>query len=206
MNDPKLFMILLGSYPPGRHTEQHDVFFSIGTSLKDLIPEVKAFWPEGTRLHIDGWREVNWVDEYKIEVKQKTQTPPANENDQLKIFFINLGGYKQDEFEEFHYKLLAVGKNSGEAIQRSKATAFYKHTGFEGASSHGFEGASSHVTPSTSPDDKYGIDVDDVYFINDVLPASIKEKYSILVTPSTSPGLDQVNLGYFKLDKILNSV
>ena len=192
MNGPKLFMILLGSYPPGRHTEQHDVFFSIGTSLKELIPEIKAFWPEGTRLHIDGWREVNWVDEYKIEVRQKTPMQSANENDQLRIFFINLGGYKQDEFEEFHYKMLAVGKNSGEAIQRSKATAFYKHTGFEGASSH--------------VDDKYGIDVDDVYFINDVLPASIKENYSILVTPSTSPGIDQINLGYFKLDKILNSV
>ena len=24
-------------------------------------------------MHIDGWREVNWVDEYKIEVKEKNQ-------------------------------------------------------------------------------------------------------------------------------------
>lgn len=188
---PKLYMVLLGSKPPGRHTEQHDVFFSIANSLKELIPEIKAFWPDARSLHIDGWREVNWVDDYKIEVKPKSEHPGLNPEGQLKIFFINLGGYKKDEFEEFHYKMLAVGENSGVAIQRSKTTAFYKHTGFEGANSH--------------VDDKYGIDVDDVYFIDDVLPASIKEHYNILVTPTTSPGVDQINLGYFKLDKILAS-
>ena len=191
MNTPKLYMILLGCYPPGRHTEQHDIYFSVAGSLKELIPEIRAFWPEGTRLHIDGWREVNWVDEYKIEVIEKKDSPISNSSEPLKLFFINLGGYKQDEFEEFHYKMLAVGKDSGIAIQRSKATAFYKHTGFEGATSH--------------VDDKYGIDVDDVYLIIDALPETVKEKYRIVVTPTETPGKDKLNLGYFKLDKILNS-
>ena len=184
-------MILLGCYPPGRHTEQHDIYFSVAGSLKELIPEIRAFWPEGTRLHIDGWREVNWVDEYKIEVIEKKDSPISNSSEPLKLFFINLGGYKQDEFEEFHYKMLAVGKDSGIAIQRSKATAFYKHTGFVGATSH--------------VDDKYGIDVDDVYLIIDALPETVKEKYRIVVTPTETPGKDKLNLGYFKLDKILNS-
>ncbi|MGN6440105.1 MAG: DUF1543 domain-containing protein [Agriterribacter sp.] len=33
-------MLLLGCKPAGRHTEQHDVFFGIGASLKDLIPDI----------------------------------------------------------------------------------------------------------------------------------------------------------------------
>jgi len=39
----KLFMLLLGCKPPGRHTEQHDVFFGIARSLRDLVPEIQAF-------------------------------------------------------------------------------------------------------------------------------------------------------------------
>jgi len=36
---------MLGCVPPGRHVEQHDVFFAIGESLTQLVPEIKAFGP-----------------------------------------------------------------------------------------------------------------------------------------------------------------
>lgn len=50
----KLFMLLLGSKPPGRHVEQHDFFFGITSSISELVPEIKNFWPEaGDRIHID---------------------------------------------------------------------------------------------------------------------------------------------------------
>lgn len=53
----KLFMVLIGCKPEGRHTEQHDIFFGIGSELRDLIPDMLAFWPEANgKLHIDGWR------------------------------------------------------------------------------------------------------------------------------------------------------
>ena len=41
----KLYMVMLGCTPKGRFTEQHDIFFGIGNSLKELIPNMKAFWP-----------------------------------------------------------------------------------------------------------------------------------------------------------------
>lgn len=50
-------------------------------------------------------------------------------------------------------------------MQIAKETAFYLHTGFEGAISH--------------IDDKYGLDVDDLYEIYDILPVADKEKYSV---------------------------
>src|SRR5678809_1545416 len=90
-----------------------------------------------------------------------------------RLFFINLGGYKQNEFEEFHYKMIIAANNKGEAIDTAKQTAFFRHTDFKGATSH--------------IDDKYGVDVDDVYEIADILPVGIKEKYSISVSPVDSP-------------------
>jgi len=68
MEFPKLFMLLPGCKPGQRNTEQHDVFFSIGYQLKDLLPEICSFWPEGQKIHIDAWREVMQVGSYSIRV------------------------------------------------------------------------------------------------------------------------------------------
>jgi Domain of Unknown Function (DUF1543) len=182
---PKLFMLLIGCKPPGRHTEQHDVFFGIAESVKDLIPSIKEFWPEAEgKMHIDGWREVMLVDGYVVTVQPKNETAT---NSNAKLFFINLGGYKQNEFEEFHYKMLVAAKDKTEAITQSKKTAFYLHTGFEGANSH--------------IDDKYGVDVDDLYEIEDILPHQMKDQYSIILSKNeTLQTEDELHLGYFKLE------
>ena len=49
-----------------------------------------------------------------------------------------------------------------EATKKAKATSFYKH--------YGFKGATSHI------DDKFGIDVDDIFNVADILSAELKEK------------------------------
>lgn len=186
MKNLKLYMILLGCKPIGRNTEQHDLFFGIGSSLSDVKNDIIDFWKEANgKIHIDGWREVRSVDGYKIEVNERKEASPSTEE---KLFFINLGGYKQNEFEEYHYKLLAVSKDKGAAIQKAKQTAFYKHTGFKGAVSH--------------IDDKYGIDVDDIYEIEDVLPSHLKKQYSIQITKADNLVEDELHLGYLKIDKL----
>ena len=107
-------------------------------------------------------------------------------NNAVKLFFINLGGYKQNEFEEFHYKMIIAASDKSEAIGISKQTAFFRHTGFKGADSH--------------IDDKYGIDVDDIFEIKDILPEEIKHQYRIMVTKrENSLPEDGIHLGYFKL-------
>jgi hypothetical protein len=179
---PKLYMLLIGATPPERNIEQHDIFFGIGDSIKDLIPDVLAFWPGNNKLHFDAWREVTSVNGYKVEVVLKNE---SKHDSAFKLFFINLGGYKQNEFEEFHYKMVIASTDKSEAINLSKQTAFFRHTGFKGATSH--------------IDDKFGVDVDDIYEIADILPVGIKEKYSISVSPVDSLAEDKMNLGYFKL-------
>ncbi|WP_417444927.1 DUF1543 domain-containing protein [Joostella sp.] len=178
----KLFMVMLGCKPEGRFTEQHDIFFGIGTSLKDLIPHMKAFWPEAKgQIHIDAWREVTTVGNFNITVEEKKDLV---KND-VQLFFINLGGYKENEFEEYHYKIVSVAKTKAIAIKESKQTTFYKHCGFKGAESH--------------IDDKYGIDVDDIYNIEEMLPAIFKEKYQLKYTEAPQLDEDQLHIGYVKI-------
>ena len=178
-------MLLLGCRPKGRHTEQHDVFFGIGNSLSELIPAINDFWPEAKgNIHIDAWREVTHVDGFEISVvshREKTNNSPS-------LFFLNLGGYKENEFEEYHYKNLSVANSLDEAKLSAKQTAFYKHTGFPGAVSH--------------IDDRFGVDTDDAHEVKDILPASIRAQYSIQISPSEVSNKDHWQLGYLPLFKI----
>jgi Domain of Unknown Function (DUF1543) len=179
-------MVLLGGKPKGRHTEQHDVFFGIANSLNELIPDFNYFWPEAKgKMHVDGWREIKNVNGYEVSVIPKSE---ENEPSAAQLFFINLGGYKKDEFEEFHYKLAIAALDISKAIKIAKETAFYKHTHMEGDTSH--------------VDDKYGIDVDDTYKIADVLPENMKKKYEIHLKLSNTSTVDPMHLGYFKFENL----
>ncbi len=176
---------MLGCTPKGRYTEQHDVFFGIGTSLKNLIPDMYAFWPEAKeKIHIDAWREINFVNGFKVEVVSSTE----NLNNSLHLFFINLGGYRPNEFDEPHYKMLLASPDRASAIKEAKESAFYKHTGFAGAVSH--------------IDDKYGIDVDDIFEIKDALSKKLKLKYRLKLTLMNNFTEDELHLGYLPIKNI----
>lgn len=179
-------MLLLGCRPAGRNTEQHDIYFGIAKTLKDLIPAIKSFWKSSGNIHIDAWRVVNNVDGYQIKVTERT----TNKTEENKLFFLNLGGYKENEFEEFHYKILTVSKDKNEAIAAAKKTTFYKHTGFGKL-------AVSHI------DDKFGIDVDDIFEIKDILTPKDKLYFSVNINKVEAElPEDILNLGYYKLSSL----
>lgn len=187
MNKPKLFMLLLGCRPKGRLTEQHDVFFGIADKLSDLISHLNVFWPEANgKLHIDAWREVTNVAGHTVEVVSATCGGTSDKQ----LFFINLGGYAKGVFEEAHHKMLVIEASKADAILRAKQTSFYKEMGFEGATSH--------------VDDKYGVDVDEVFDIEDVLSEEIRSAYRLKITEKVNGVEDEVHLGYLPL-KNLNS-
>lgn len=177
---------MLGCRPKGRFTEQHDIFFGIGKTLKELVPNMKAFWPEAKgQIHIDAWREVTAVDNFKIEVVAKGTAIESKSQ----LFFINLGGYKENEFEEYHYKVLAVGDSLSDATKKAKETTFYKHCGFKGATSH--------------IDDKFGIDIDDLFNVKEILTLNLIEQFELQITPTMLFEKDQLHIGYLKIDKII---
>jgi Domain of Unknown Function (DUF1543) len=183
----KLFMVLMGANVPGRNVELHDYFFGIAPTLKDLLPNIKAAWPEaGTSLHLDGWREINTVDSYRVSVALKNDTAVRGTE---RLFFINLGGYLQGKLEEQHYTLLTVQDDKKPAAKEAMKTLFYDQNSFKGAHSH--------------IDERFGVDVDDMYRVDDILPTADKEQYHILIEPAEGLAEDTIHLGYFKLDKIV---
>lgn len=181
----KLFYLILGATPAGRNIEQHDVFFGIAESLRDLVPHIKSFWPEAKgEIHIDGWQEVNTVDGFTVSVVPKTDASVEQH-----LFFINLGGYKPGLFAELHEQHLMVGNSMSEIVKRVKQSEFYKTMGFKSAESH--------------IDDKYGVDIDDIFRVEDILPQEFRENFSIVFEKARvdfQP--NPMKVGYFKLSKL----
>ena len=178
----KLFMIMGGATVKGRIIEQHDIFFGVGLKVKDLIPELLHFWPEAEgKFHIDAWREVTIVDDFLIEVVERNEDVKSKQN----LYFLNLGGYKAGDFEEYHYKMLTIASNMATAVKYAKQTDFYKEFDFKGALSH--------------IDEKYGVDVDDTHKVADLLNDETKQLYSLKIT--ALPELmkkDVLHIGYLK--------
>ena len=61
----------------------------------------------------------------------------------------------------------------------------------------GFKNATSHI------DDKHGVDIDDIFKVNDILPLEMKEKYSIVLKKSDVENQENfTHIGYLKIDKL----
>ncbi|MCG3879314.1 DUF1543 domain-containing protein [Psychrobacter sp. Ps6] len=155
-----LYMAQLGGRPKGRLIEQHDIFFGVANHVSELVEDINQHWPEvKNKWHIDSYRAITKVDGYAIKLVESDKQ--VNKETDLKLFFINLGGYQQGSFEEFHYKLLIVATSQAQAIKQAKQSEFYKQFTFKDKDSP-FD-AASHI------DDKFEVDIDDIYNVNDLL-------------------------------------
>jgi phage terminase Nu1 subunit (DNA packaging protein) len=166
---PKLFMVQLGGRPKGRLIEQHDMFFGVADELVELIPAINEHWPEvNNKWHVDSYRAVTRVGGYRIDWLATAKSDSPNENQaedvtNLKLFFINLGGYLPGDFEEYHHKLLIVAPTQAEAIKQAKQSDFYKKYSFKDKDTP--FNAASHI------DDKHQVDVDEIYNVSELLSA-----------------------------------
>ena len=194
-------MCLIGCKPSGRHIEQHDIFFGIATSPGELVGQMEAFWPDGGKLHLDAWRKVTRVGDVLIEVKERpviasaatvagSDLEPVPGPGSRYLYFINMGGYEPGVFEEYHAKLLCVQPDKGGAIKAAKESPFYKQS------------AQSHI------DDQYGVDIDDLYNVEDILASDLKDRY-LLDFEDIGPDQLQVYpedtwvIGYTKLSQLI---
>ncbi|MEK6199760.1 MAG: DUF1543 domain-containing protein [Psychrobacter sp.] len=156
---PTLFMVQLGGRPKGRLIEQHDMFFGVANQVSELIEDINHHWPEvKNKWHIDSYRAITKVGNHSIKL---VESATSDGNNGLKLFFINLGGYQQGSFEEFHYKLLIVAATQADAVKQAKQSVFYKEFTFKDKDSP-FD-AASHI------DDKFAVDIDDIYNVNDLI-------------------------------------
>ena len=219
----KLFMLLLGCKPPGRNVEQHDVFFGIGNSVRDLIPGVQAFWPETKDdLHLDAWRQVTKVDGYSVKVAEpaekmgepvvKLEEPAVKVvGPDVKLPEPDVKNFESDVITSavqlFFFNL--GGYKPGEfdefhykmlvvaaSLDEAKNKA-KKTTFFKHAS---VEPSANYLNATAHIDDKFGIDIDDAYNLKDILPPEFKKKYYLTISSQDNcSNKDELHLGYFRL-------
>lgn len=157
---PTLFMVQLGGRPKGRLIEQHDIFFGVANQVSELIDDINNHWPEvNNKWHIDSYRAITKVGNHTVKLIE-SDNQAANDNG-LKLFFINLGGYQRGSFEEFHHKLLIVAATQAEAIKQAKQSEFYQQFTYKDKDTP--FNAASHI------DDKFEVDIDDIYNVNDLV-------------------------------------
>ena len=133
----QLLMLKIGATPPGRLIEQHDVMFVVAKTLRDVRPAVNVAWREVRgKWHIDAWRTVTRVGDYSVALvceavsRQDRQDSASSQPSAAQLFFINLGGYLPNQFEEYHHKLLVVADSRARAIAQAKTSAFYHDYSF----------------------------------------------------------------------------
>lgn len=189
---PTLFMIGLGGRPKGRLIEQHDMFFGVAEHLSELIPAINAHWPEvKNKWHIDAYRPVTAVDNYRIEWVEDASTDAESDLSDMKLYFINLGGYLAQDFEEYHHKLLIVAPSQAEAVKQAKQSEFYRKYSFNDKDTP--FNAASHI------DDKLLVDIDEIYNVNDLLSSG----YLQITRHQDAPvEQDKLFIGYLSINKL----
>lgn len=190
-----LFMVQLGATPKGRLIEQHDMFFGVADKVGDLIDAINAHWPavknkwhidsyrsvttvinpDGSAYHIE-WQDDNTAEKDNINSSIKSNQSTDNASD-LKLFFINLGGYQEGSIEEFHYKMLVVAPTQATAMKAAATTEFYKHYSYNDDDVP--FNAASHI------DNKHQVDVDDIYDVNGLLSVG-----RLVITPIPVGSID----------------
>lgn len=114
----KLFVIYIGGTHPKSLIEVHDIRFIAAENLEQTYEFLKtSWWGNPKSLHIDAWGVLTHVDGYDISfAKQVTTETP-------KLFFVNLGGYDNNQFTELHKNIFLVAKNENEAKKQALAQA-----------------------------------------------------------------------------------
>lgn len=181
-----LWLLQLGASVPGRLTEQHDVYLDISPDLLGLKNAVRQFWSGATSVHVDGYERVEFVGGHKISVVEAGMVNPSG----LNLFFLNLGGYQPDSVMEFHHQMFIVAENMQEAISQAKRSDFFRNMGVPGGPSH--------------VDNRYGVAVDEVFNVKDILPAFTRSQFDLKIEPIELPETPQnkSGAGYFKLNHL----
>jgi len=193
-NTLKLFMVLVGFKQKGMNTEQHDVRFVVGTSVEEdplvhkSIREQLSI-PLETKIHIDSYVDINYADGHEVKL---VYNPSADEPQNKNLFFVNLGGYKNNEFKEHHKPLLLVAEKQTEAIKRALVDTFV----YEMDTPH------PKARPHKDDDLNVGADVDDYLNVAENVSKSLKGHRIVLIP---KPGgkdsiLTPVITGYMKLE------
>ena len=123
-----LFLVVLGGRAKKANVELHDVRWVVGSKIEDTFDVLRKDW-FGTidGLHIDSYKKINYVDGYKINLKNIENKKLKNNkffngNDSKKnLWFVNIGGYNPLSMQEKHEFGLVVASSKLEAKNIAKS-------------------------------------------------------------------------------------
>lgn len=107
-------MCYIGGDCGNSNIELHDIRFAMGEKIEDCYEDLRAqWWGTPKTLHLDSWGSVEQADGFDITLKD---TPYEGVH---KLFFLNMGGYNGDDFEELHKNVLIVEETQHKAIVKA---------------------------------------------------------------------------------------
>lgn len=110
-----LFVVYIGGSHAHSLIELHDIRFILANSIEDTYePLRKSWWGIPASLHIDAWGILDYADKHTIQLSK--DEPKENSS---KLFFVNLGGYDQNQFTELHKNIFVVAANEFEAKHKA---------------------------------------------------------------------------------------
>ncbi|MCB9810800.1 MAG: DUF1543 domain-containing protein [Candidatus Nomurabacteria bacterium] len=128
----KLFVVLLGARESGYLFEQHKYFFCVASGLEEIKTKAKEFWPRANVLHIDAYICLERVAGYGVVVEDRYPGKVFDEQIEStqsmceRLFFINLGGYREGYFGEVHKQIFVVAADKAEAKTLAKQDSFFE--------------------------------------------------------------------------------
>lgn len=113
----KLFAFYIGGSTATSLIEVHDVRFAAAEKMEDAYDGIRdSWWGTPESLHLDCWGELTSADGHNISLQK---TPQAYDG---KLWFVNLGGYADGDFNELHKNIFVVAPTSSKAKVRALKT------------------------------------------------------------------------------------
>jgi hypothetical protein len=111
----KLFVIYIGGSHEKSLIELHDMRFVVANTIEETYDTLrKSWWGTPSSLHLDAWGMLDYADGYSIQI---SKLPPNEQSN--KLYFVNLGGYDQQQFTELHKNVFIVASDEAQAKQKA---------------------------------------------------------------------------------------
>lgn len=107
-----LFVIYIGGSCVGSLIELHDMRLIISDTIENTYEALrKSWWGTPESLHLDAWGTLKWADGYTIRIADEL----TQQQDNKRLYFVNLGGYDSKQFTELHKNIFVVAENEQDA-------------------------------------------------------------------------------------------
>lgn len=111
----KLFVIYIGGSHEKSLVELHDMRFVVANTIEETYDALRqSWWGIPTTLHLDAWGVLEYADGHNIQISKEPSGRQMN-----KLYFVNLGGYDQQQFTELHKNVFVVASDEVQAKQKA---------------------------------------------------------------------------------------